>query len=83
MRIFLSSALAISLLGAALLAQLLFLDATDTAQRLTEPTAVAGQHATVFRSPRDQRQIRSFEAFVALTALKAGPKQAWHPPETQ
>jgi hypothetical protein len=83
MRIALSSALAISLLGAALLAQLLYVGIAETSQRSAEAGAAMGQHPTVFRSSRDQRQMRSFEALVGLIALKAGPRQAWHPPDAK
>jgi hypothetical protein len=82
MRIALSSALAISLLGAALVAQLLYVGISETSQRSAEAGAATG-HPTVFRSSRDQRQMRSFEALVGLIALKAGPRQAWHPPDAK
>lgn len=83
MRILFSSAVAVSLLGAALLAQLLYLAMPDPSQHSSEADVPTGQHPTVFRSPRDQRQMRSFEALVGLVALKAGPKQAWHPPDAK
>jgi hypothetical protein len=85
MRVLLSSALALLLATVVLGLSVDFVaflggDA-ELAQSAADGGAATPRRATGFNFPRDQRQVRSFEALVMFTTLKAEPRKSWHPGE--
>ena len=82
MRILLSSALAIMALATIAYVEQagrsVVPDAAEQSAGAAEASPATSQR-NVPLTPRDARQVRSFEALVVLTTLNAEPKKQWPP----